>query len=421
MINIKTKIPGPKSARFLVELKKKNGGYGVPHPLVFSGKGRGVYCEDIDGNRFLDFASQIATNPLGYNHPELLKIVKSLKSFPVKYAGQDFTVREHLKMIDKVLSISKGMKQAFLSNSGAEAVENAIKIAMRKRKEKKFTISFQGAFHGRTLGALSLHHSKPIHRKGYMLEPNKELPFDESAGDKLKDIIKKHGSQSVGLVILEHLQGEGGYRVPERKMVRGVYSICKNNKIPYIADEVQAGMGRTGKWWSFEHYGIRPDVFSAAKALQVGATVSNMFPDEPGALSSTWGGGSVVDMMLGMKTIDIIKKEKLLQKNRKNGKYMMKRLNELEVGNIRGRGLMTAFDLQDSRERDNLVIESAKRGLLVLGAGEKGIRLIPPYVVDKKEIDVGLSVLEKSMKEIRKKGFKHSGKICNFMGCGDGS
>ena len=222
-------------------------------------------------------------------------------------------------------------------------------------------------------------------------------------------------------MILEHLQGEGGYRVPERKMVRGVYSICKNNKIPYIADEVQAGMGRTGKWWSFEHYGIRPDVFSAAKALQVGATVSNMFPDEPGALSSTWGGGSVVDMMLGMKTIDIIKKEKLLQKNRKNGKYMMKRLNELEVGNIRGRGLMTAFDLQDSRERDNLVIESAKRGLLVLGAGEKGIRLIPPYVVNKKEIDVGLSVLEKSMKEIRKKGFKHSGKICNFMGCGDGS
>ncbi|MDP4039496.1 MAG: aspartate aminotransferase family protein [Candidatus Pacearchaeota archaeon] len=420
MIKIKTQIPGKKSARILDGLKKRNGGWAVPHPIVFSGVGNGSYFKDIDGNVFLDFASQIASNPLGYNHPALNELIRKYNESPVKYAGQDFCVPEHLELIEKLIGISpSGMDTAFLINSGAEAVENAIKIAMYNRKKKKFSVSVDGAFHGRTLGALSLHHSKPMQREGFILEPNKKLPFDDSAGDELKELIKRNGAEKIGFVILEHFQGEGGYRMPSMKMVKDLNKICRENGIPYIADEVQAGMGRTGKFWSFEHYGIKPDVFSSAKALQVGAVVANKkwFPP-PGGISSTWGGGSRIDMALGIKTIEIIKKEKLLQKNRVNGEYLLKGLEKIGFENVRGRGLMCAFDLNSERERDNFIIECLKRGLVLLGAGEKSVRVIPPYVIGKKEIDEALSVMEKAYRVVSERGFKHKGKICDFMGCG---
>lgn len=424
MIKLKTSIPGPKSSRILGKLEKKNGGWGVPYPLVFAkGKGKGVYCGDIDGNVFLDFACQIASNPLGYNHPGLVGVVKKYAKYhPVKYAGQDFTVEGHLELIEELISISpKGMNAAFIVNSGAEAVENAIKICMRRRPKKKFSVSVSGAFHGRTLGALSLHHSNPLHRKGYVLEPNIEIPFGESAGEALDKIINKHGAGAVSFVILEHMQGEGGYRIPPMKMVKGLRRITKKHGIPYIADEVQAGMGRTGRWWAFEHYGIKPDVFSSAKALQVGACVANknMFPKEAGAISSTWGGGPIIDMALGVKTIEIIKKEKLLERNRKMGDYIMKNLNDLDLEEVRGGGLMIAFDLPNKKTRDNVIVECVREGLLVLGTGEKSIRVIPPYIIREEEADEGLAVIEKAVKAVSKKGFKHRGKICDYMGCGE--
>ena len=171
MIRIKTSIPGPKSLKILDALMAKNGAWSVAYPFVHSGKGQGAYCEDVDGNVFLDFASQIASNPLGYNHPEMVALVKSFSQFPVKYAGQDFTIPRHLEFIEQLTGISpKGMDTAFVVNSGAEAIENAIKICMRKRPGTKFGISMRGAFHGRTLGALSLTNSNsaPILYNGYM-------------------------------------------------------------------------------------------------------------------------------------------------------------------------------------------------------------------------------------------------------------
>jgi 4-aminobutyrate aminotransferase len=423
MIKLKTKIPGRKSRKILDGLKKKNGGWGVPHPLVFSGGGKGAYCEDIDGNVFLDFASQIASNPMGYNHKELNEVVKKYSKFPVKYAGQDFTIEEHLEFIESVLGISpKGMNAMFLVNSGAEAVENAIKICMKKRKKMKFSVSMEGAFHGRTLGALSLHHSKKLHRNGFILEPNKKLPWSDDAGSKLKKLVKTYGAEKIGFVILEHFQGEGGYRIPSKKMIKELRGICKKNGIPYIADEVQAGMGRTGKWWAFEHYGIKPDVFSSAKALQVGAVISSkkMFPKEAGAISSTWGGGHKLDLAIGMKTIEIIKRDKLLRRNVKMGNYLMGELKKIEnVNNVRGRGLMIAFDLKNGKERDDFIIECVKKGLIVLGAGEKSIRVIPPFVIEKKDINEGLKVIDNALRVCCKDGFKHKGDICDFMGCGD--
>jgi 4-aminobutyrate aminotransferase len=424
MIRLKTQVPGPKSLRILKGLKQKNGGWSVSYPLVFSGKGHGPYCEDIDGNVFLDFASQIASNPLGYNHPGLLDVVKGYSGrHPLKYAGQDFATHEHLEMIESLLSISPfSMDAAFLINSGAEAVENAIKTCMRKRPAAKLGISMAGGWHGRTLGALSLTNSNRIHKMGYMRFPAMRLPFNDNAADELERILRSEASpEEIGFVIIEHVQGEGGYNIARKKMVEDIRRITKKNGIPYISDEVQTGLGRTGKWWSFEHYGIMPDVFCAAKALQVGAVVArkSMFPGESGALSSTWGGGHVLDMALGIKTIGIIQKEKMLRKNKLLGEYMLGRLRDMKnVSNQRGLGLMLAFDVKDASMRDDLVVECARMGLLVLGCGQKSIRLIPPYVTGEDDADRAFDIIERAVMKTSIGGFRHTGAVCEFIHCG---
>lgn len=423
MIRLKTQIPGPGSFRILEGLRKRNGGWSVPYPLVFSGGGSGPYCEDIDGNRFLDFASQIASNPLGYNHPDMVETVGSYQGrFPLKFAGQDFSVPEHLELIEDLTGISpKGMDTAFLINSGAEAVENAIKICMRNRPRTKFGISMERAFHGRTLGALSFTNSSQVQKQGYMRLPAMRLPFDESAPGVLERIIEREASpEEIGFLILEHVQGEGGYYPAPKRMVQGLRKVAKANGIPYISDEVQAGMGRTGRWWAFENYGVAPDVFASAKALQVGAVVSrkDMFPGESGAISSTWGGGHVLDMALSMKTIEIIKRDKLLYSNRKLGSYILKALKDMDmISGQRGLGLMLAFDLKDHGTRDDLILEAMRRGLILLGCASRGIRVIPPYVTAKEDAEMALGIIEDSVKAVSRKGFSHRGRICGFRHC----
>ncbi len=422
-VNIKTKLPGTKSAKILNKLKQINGGYSVPYPFVMSSNGNGCYFKDIDGNVFLDFGSQIASNPLGYNYGSLKRIVKKYKQYPIKYAGQDFSVKEHAELIEELIKISpKKFNAAFLINSGAEAVENAIKICMRKRAKTKFGISFNKDFHGRTLGALSYTSSKEVQKKNYLSLPFKRIPFDESCGDKLERIIGKENSkENIGFVIIEVIQGEGGYNFASKKMIRDIRDITKKYNIPLICDEVQSGLGRTGKWWAFENFNITPDVFSSAKALQVGATVSSksLFPGEAGAISSTWGGGSVIDLALGIEIIKVIKKRKLLDHVNKMGWYLRKRLNEAEnIDNVRGLGLMNAFDLSTARKRDNVILECLKNGLVLVGCGDKSIRVIPSYIVSKKDIDVGVDIIERSIKKCSENKFRHKGKICKFMDCG---
>ncbi|MBD3210773.1 aminotransferase class III-fold pyridoxal phosphate-dependent enzyme [Candidatus Micrarchaeota archaeon] len=424
MIRLKTKIPGPKSLKIIKQLKKRNGGWSVSYPFVHAPGGEGACCEDIDGNRFLDFGSQIASNPLGYNHPGLLEVLRSYQgSTPVKFAGQDFVIREHLDMIEKLAGIApKGLDSAFLINSGAEAVENAIKLCMRKRPGTKFGISVERAFHGRTLGALSLTNSSRAHKRGYMRFPMLRLPFGDRAVERLETILETEAyPEEIGFIILEHFQGEGGYRIPPEGMVKGLYKIAKNNKIPYISDEIQAGMGRTGKWWAFQHYGVVPDAFTSGKALQVAAVVANhkMFPYEKGAISSTWGGGHTIDLAMGMKTIEIIKKQKLLERNRRMGGYLLSGLKDIEgIQNQRGRGMMLAFDMPTRKRRDDVIIECARNGLLLLGCGTQGIRVIPPFVIEKEEIDEGLEVIRNAVKATSRKSFRHSGKIHDFIACG---
>jgi 4-aminobutyrate aminotransferase len=400
MINIKTKLPGNKSQHILKKLKRYAGCYCHVYPFIHSHKGKGCYFQDIDNNTFLDFASQIATLPLGYNHPNLLKVLKKYNSTPIKYAGSDFLVEESLNLMEELATITpKGMNADFLVNSGAEAVENCIKIATRSRPNSKFAISFEGSFHGRTTGSLSLTKSKKLYSKNYLKIPTKTLPFNDSAADELKKIIKKSSAKEVGFVILEHVQGEGGYRIASKYMVKTVRKICSHNNIPYIADEVQSGMGRTGKWWAFQNFNITPDIFSTAKALQVGAAVSSgkNFP-EPGALGSTWGGGSVLDMAMGLEIIKTIKRNNLLSKNKAHGDYLTRQLAQLDIKNPRNLGLMVAFDLSSHKEQLRIAKSCFKNGLIVLPAGLNSIRLIPPYIVTKREINEAMSVIERVLK-----------------------
>ena len=422
-VRIKTTIPGPKSSKILMGLKKKNGGWGVTHPYAHSGKGNGAYFQDIDGNTFLDFASQIASNPLGYNHPELLNVVKHYSSHtPVKYAGQDFSVEEHLTLIETLLGVTpKQFDAAFLINSGAEAVENAIKLATRKKPNTKIGISMQGGFHGRTLGALSLTNSKSSHKQYTLRFPIMRLPYDETAKEHLERILRADASaDEIGFVIVECVQGEGGYNIAPTKMITDLRKITQEHNIPLICDEIQSGVGRTGQWWAYQHYNITPDIFTSAKALQVGAVVSSKdyFPKEPGAISSTWGGGHIIDMAIGAKTIQIIKKEKLLRSNIHLGAYILKQLKSISnITNPRGVGLMIAFDLATPTIRNTVALECAKRGLIVLGCGDTSIRLIPPYIITKHAIDEGLRILEHVLKKRVPHKLKSTGNICMGPDC----
>ncbi len=300
-----------------------------------------------------------------------------------------------------------------------------MKLALRKQKQAKYGISFESAFHGRTLGALSLTNSKAIQKQNFFSIPIKRLPFSLEAIDKLERLLKQESSpQEIGFIIMEPVQGEGGYNIPEKKLVQEIKKITKAKNIPFIADEVQSGIGRTGKWWAIQNFNVTPDIISSAKALQVGATIANrnLFP-EPGSISSTWGGGHLLDLAIGAKIISIIKRRNLLNKINISGNYLKKQLLQLEnnypISRTRGFGLMIAFDLPNKKIRNNFIVECVKNGLVLLGCGEKSIRVIPPYIIKKEEINEGLSIIESALKKVKSSKFRHSGNICNYLTCGE--
>ena len=423
-------LPGPRSEKVINVARKLNGGWSVAYPFVHSKEGQGCYFKDVDGNTFLDFSSQLTANPLGYNHPDMKAVIKQYANHtPIKFAGQDFLVKEHADLLEELLAITpRKLNAAFFVNSGAEAVENCLKVCMRHRKRAKYTISFENAFHGRTLGALSHTNSKAVHKKHFLSLPVKRLPKgDGIAVEELQRIIDQEiNPEEIACIILEHVQGEGGYYPMPKKMVKEIRTLAKRYNIPYIADEVQGGMGRTGEWWSFQNYSIEPDVMSSAKALGVGAAVANkkLFPTEAGSLSSTWGGGHIIDMAMGVQTIKSIKRRKLLQHTKKMGNYVDKRLHELQhelpqIQNPRGFGLMRAFDLPTVKAREDVILGALQRGLVLLGCGEKGVRVVPPLIVTKQEIDEGLNILEETIKYCSVRKFKHTGKICQFVKCSE--
>ncbi len=400
----------------------------------------GPFCTDPDGNVILDFASHVGTSPLGYNHPELLAVSDRLKSIdPDRYAGTDFIsaygddpqqieipTPSHLH--HKLLEITGqfGFGTAFFSNSGAEAVENAIKICYDARRNCGYGFCFLGAFHGRTLGALSLNRSKRLHRSWYPQIPNiVHLPYC-TCGEECRCgfWLGPVGSESrlanfldpvrglidpaeVAYLIIEPIQGEGGYHVPNAAFMSEVGRVARQHRIPLIADEIQSGMGRTGRWWAGEHFEIQPDIIVAGKALRVGATIgrTELFPKEEMRLGSTWGEGNALSSAIGFTTIEVIRREGLLDHAARMGERLRQELRGLQrrydfILDVRGLGLMDAMELDTVERRGRILHACLERGLLLLGCGLKAIRFLPPLDVTQRELDLALEILSEVLANV---------------------
>ncbi|SIR88615.1 aminotransferase class III-fold pyridoxal phosphate-dependent enzyme [Natronorubrum thiooxidans] len=400
----------------------------------------GPFCTDVDGNVLLDFTSHVAAAPLGYNNPALREKLRAFDLVdPLKIAGQDFYVSGSgppedpdipgpTQLMDRLVAMTNhyGMDRVFLSNSGAEAVENAIKICYAAGGHRAFT--FEGAFHGRTLGALSLNRSKTAHRRGFPEVPGViSLPYpatqdeyerrwltDGPGGNVVADRLHPDRGtvdpDEIAFLILEPIQGEGGYRVAHPEFARDLEALRERYDLRIIADEIQSGLGRTGELWAIDHLELTPDVITSAKGLRVGATIarSDLFPTEQGRLSSTWGAGDLLAAMQGVLTIDIIHEQNLLANVRTRGRHLRDRLEELEsesIVDVRGRGLMLAVEFDTNARRDAVLKAAFSRGLLTLGCGYKTLRLLPPLDVTEREIELGVRLLVESIEAVTPSDF----------------
>lgn len=392
----------------------------------------GPFVTDVDGNVLLDFTCHIGAAPLGYNNEKILSKLRELDLVdPMKIAGQDFYFgagndpanarvpsSSHLMEALAERSVEYGLNTVFLSNSGAEAVENAMKIAHDHRPAAKYGYSFAGSFHGRTLGTLTATNAKPVYTRHYPeLAGVKTIPFCENrdctaetcdcgfftgAGSVFRNALAPEGGHidpaEIAFVILEPIQGVGGYRFPSDDFMAEIGAICEKYGIPLIVDEIQSGVGRTGKMWAADHYPIEPDIIAAAKALRVGATVARreLFPDEKNRLGSTFGGGDILASIQGLFTLEAIDEHDLMANAVARGRQAKATLREHtteKIVDVRGKGLMLAVEFDTGARRDGVVTEALNRGMLTLGCGEKTLRLLPPLDVTGREIDLGTAIL----------------------------
>jgi 4-aminobutyrate aminotransferase len=398
---------GSKSKKIVKKTKKYCVKSTHVYPLTIK-SGKGCYIQDLDDKWYLDFNANVSSCNVGYAHPEIQKILEDFSKLGAhKIAGQDFYTQEQARLAENLIKITpKKIRKVFLSNSGAEAVENAMKFAFRKKGPLP-GIGCSRGFHGRTLGTLTFTDSKAVQKKNFPEINHEMIEFCTSDTDpninQLEKLIQRESTPSFMLV--ECVQGEGGYRPASQRFIKILRKISRKYKFPLIIDEIQSGLGRTGKWWSFEHYGVVPDIIASAKSLQVGATISSnrYSPKKEGTVSSTWGGGHRIDMAIGLKTIEIIEKEKLVKNSEKMGKYMIKRLKEIkekyagDIVDVRGLGLMIGVEFRDKKRRDFVVKRCFKDGLLVLGCGFKTIRFAPPLIIDQEDIDKGLEIFDKAV------------------------
>jgi 4-aminobutyrate aminotransferase len=432
-----TDVPGDRAEK-LVEYHQRNAAkttYVCDFVWDYSEPAIGPFCTDVDGNVMMDFTAQVGAMPLGFNNP---KILDQLEAFdlvdPLKIAGQDFylpatgvpdsdaDIPGPADLMDRLTSISShyDMDKVFLSNSGAEAVENAMKIAF-DHTHGKYTITTHGAFHGRTMGALSLNRSKGKYRKQYPeIAGVQDMPYCRNSGctadtcecgffadggSQLREMLDPEtgyvNPDEVAALVLEPFQGEGGYRPPSEAFMDEIAEVCDHHDVPLIVDEVQAGVGRTGEWWASDHYAIEPDAIASAKALRVGATISReeVFPDEKGRISSTWGAGDLISSAQGVATLDAIDEYNLLDNATERGRQMKELLRDADLPgaiDVRGEGLMLAVEF-DSRERRDAIQEHAfANGFLTIGCGKQTLRLLPPLDVTEREISLGVELLSES-------------------------
>jgi 4-aminobutyrate aminotransferase len=435
--NIKTPLPGP-AARAVLDKDNRyiSPSYTRGYPLVIA-KGEDLVVTDVDGNRFLDFTSGIAVCNTGHCHPKVVDAIISQARTFLHMSGTDFYYRVQSELAEKLAQMAPGStdRRVFYSNSGAESIEAALKLVRYHTKRTRI-ISFFGSFHGRTMGALSLSASKSIHEKGfaplvpgithvpyaycYRCPYNLEHPACEAFCVEWirEDLFKRTmPPEEVAAIFVEPIQGEGGYIVPPKIFHSKLKQICDDFGILYVADEIQSGMGRTGKMFACEHFDIDPDIFTVAKGIASGMPLGAMLARYdimdwvPGSHASTFG-GNPVSCQAALATIAVLQ-DGLIDNAATNGAYFKSCLKKLAqhhrfIGDVRGIGLMVAIELiKDQKkktkaveERNALIDKAFHKGLLLLGCGENSVRFIPSLTVTPADIDKALGILDEVLTEI---------------------
>lgn len=434
--NIITELPGPK-AKVIIEGDKQyiSPSYTRGYPFVIE-RGKGAVVIDVDGNQFLDFNAGIAVCSTGHSHTEVVSAITEQANKFLHMSGTDFYYSNMVELARTIATSVPGSipKKVLFCNSGAEAVEAAIKLARYYTGRKRF-ISFFNSFHGRTMGALSLTASKHRQKKGfgpfiegvehvhysycYRCPYNlKESECDLYCVHYIEDTIFRTivPSDEVAAIIVEPVQGEGGYVVPPKNYYKKLQELATKHGILLIADEVQSGMGRTGKMWACDHFDFEPDILCTAKGLASGMPLGAMVAKEkvmnwgPGSHASTFGGNPVA-CAASLATFKLLR-ESYLENSRSMGEYMIGRLKELEpkyeiIGDVRGLGLMIGIEIVENKvkktrskeKRDNIVTDAFNQGMLILGCGENSLRLSPPLCINKEQADFALDLLEKLFKK----------------------
>ncbi|NPV55858.1 MAG: acetyl ornithine aminotransferase family protein [Anaerolineae bacterium] len=427
-------IPGPKA----LELISRDDvvvspSYPRGYPFVMD-HGRGVEVWDVDGNRYLDFAAGIAVNSTGHSHP---KVVEAIQEQAKKFIhiSSDFYHQPWIELSEKLDEIApfKELAVTFLTNSGTESVEAAIKLARYHTKRSQL-IGFLGGFHGRTMGAVSLTASKSHYHRGFfpllggvihVPYPNPYRPIlhmqdGEDVGDSIirymeEEVLGKLvPAEDVAAILIEPIQGEGGYIVPSKNFFSTLRNLCDRHGILLIVDEVQSGMGRTGKWWAIENFGVEPDIVCSAKGIASGMPLGAMIARrsivtwKKGAHGNTYG-GNPISCVAALATLDLLQNE-YLENARKMGDHAIQQLLKLKdkhpsIGEARGIGLMLGIEFvkdrtkktPDDELRDRVVDRAFTQGLLTLGCGKSVIRISPPLCITRSELDEGISILDEAI------------------------
>ena len=428
---LRTPLPGPK-AKQLIERDQAviSPSYTRAYPLVVE-RGEGAIVIDVDGNRFLDCNAGIAVVATGHSHPRVVRAIQEQAAKLIHMSGTDFYYENMVLLAEKLAALAPGgvPRRVYFGNSGTEAIECAMKLARYHTGRDKF-IAFLGSFHGRTMGSLSLTASKYVQRgrMGPLVPGVTHIPYAncyrcdygkhvETCAVECVKVIEDRlfktilPAQEVAAIVVEPVQGEGGYVVPPQKFFDELSAVASPHGILLVLDEVQSGMGRTGKMWAAEHFGVTPDILAAAKGIASGMPLSatiaraEVMQWKPGSHASTFG-GNPVSIAASLATIELLEQE-LIDNAARIGAHMQSRMRDWpnrfpNVGQVRGLGLMIGIELVKDPQtrqkhpqlRDYVVDQAFKRGLLILGCGENSIRLSPPLLLTHDQADFCVDTLE---------------------------
>jgi len=428
-------LPGPIAKAFIErDQAVVSPSYPRGYPFVMD-YGKGTEVWDVDGNRFLDFAAGIAVASTGHSHP---KVVKAIQEQAEKFIhiSSDFYHEKWIQLSEKLNEISPFKEDAlcFLTNSGTESVEGAIKLA-RYHTDRSSFIGFLGGFHGRTIGAVTFTASKKAYKRGFFplmngvvhapfpdpYHPMLDLIPGEDYGERVVRYIEEQilekllPPSEVAGILVEPIQGEGGYIVPPAGFFPALRKLCDQYGILLIVDEVQAGMGRTGKWWSIENFGVEPDIVTSAKGIASGMPLGALIAkksvmDWPKGSHGNTFGGNPISCAAALATIETIENE-FMENTRITGAYAIEKIKEIQtrhpsIGEVRGLGFMIGVEFvqdqitkkADEKLRDKVVDLAFERGLLTLGCGKSVIRISPPLCTTKEQVDEGLEIFEEAIK-----------------------